>query len=692
MGNPRVEIIGPGIFFVHFYYIMEEKEKIVMKTWKIRLAWAMFFIGLLLNYAYADDTEPVEMDTVVVTGTRTEQQIKRVPANVTVISPEDIQTSNANNVVDLLRTEQGIVVRDWMGNGKTAGVDLRGFGETASSNSLVLIDGRRVNSIDLSGIDWTQIPLEQIDRVEIVRGTGTVLYGDNAVGGVINIITKTPSEKMTFNAEAISGSYSRNKEQISLGGRNGDIGASLFASYDSSDGYRENSELRAKNIGGKIVFDPTAFLGLRLSSSYHSDIYGMPGSLSAVDVAADRRSSNNPLDGAKTRDGYLNLGVDLDLEENGSIVTDFSYRDRTSDSRWGSFLSGNQTETWGFTPRYTLDKEIFDHGNMLIVGTDLYWSEQDTAAFFFGPSSRSDIERDSLGFYANDEFSLLENLILSVGARRERVQYDLKQLDMTGFLAPLDDTVTERENGFSAGLTFLYSGNSSLFVRANRSFRFPLTDEFILYDYLNGLQFVNADLKPQRGRHYEMGIRHYFAKNIQGNVTLFRAEIKDEIFFNPDTFENTNHPKTLHQGIEIGSKADFWGKLTVFGNYTYEKTRFEKDPYKSNDVPAVPRHKANFGFRVYDFIPRLIFSADYNYVGASYVISDQANSLKKLDDYSTIDLKLSYAVKNVEAFFGLNNLINEEYSEYGVAGGGGTTRNFYPAPERNWLLGVKIDI
>jgi hypothetical protein len=111
-----------------------------------------------------------------------------------VITEAEIKKSNAKSIPDLLRTEEGILVRNLLGNGKNAQVDLRGYGESAPYNTLVLIDGRRVNSIDLSGVDWTQIPIDSIARIEIVRGTGSVMYGDNAVGGVINIITRLPSK------------------------------------------------------------------------------------------------------------------------------------------------------------------------------------------------------------------------------------------------------------------------------------------------------------------------------------------------------------------------------------------------------------------------------------------------------------------------------------------------------------------
>ena len=94
-----------------------------------------------------------------------------------------------------------------------------------------------------------------------------------------------------------------------------------------------------------------------------------------------------------------------------------------------------------------------------------------------------------------------------------------------------------------------------------------------------------------------------------------------------------------------GARAVLAKKVDLYGNYTYEKATFEAAPYEGNDIPAVPRHRINLGFRIHDLIPNLIFSADYNYVGSSFLISDQANNLAKLDDYYTIDTRLSYTLK-----------------------------------------------
>lgn len=667
---------------------------------KMRRLGSWLFVVILLcgvhaNASAEENRSDATLETVVVTGARTEESIRRVPANVSVINEKDIQDSNAETVPDLLRTQEGIVVRDLLGNGKSAQVDLRGFGETAPYNVLVMVDGRRVNEIDLSGVDWTQISLDQIERIEIVRGTGSVLYGDNAVGGVINIITKIPTRKPTFRAGGTLGSYGFNKEEVALSGGAEKIAASLSASYDATSGYRENNDFRAKDLGGKIVYDPAPFLSLNLSGSFHTDDYGLPGPLTRTKLAENRRGTDSPFDNAASTDQYLKLGSELDMGKFGSIISDFSYRHRDTDTQWlsFSFIADSRIDTWGITPRYTLDQKIFGHANTFIAGVDIYLAKMDIDNFSGPPrvpSGLSNIGRDSYGGYFNNEFSILKNLILTLGARQERVRYDLSQQDLTGFLAPLKDTVTGRENAYTAGLTYLYGRKSSLFARFNKSFRFPLTDELVVYDYQDGRILVNSNLEPQTGNHYEAGVRHFFTPDVQGNITLFRADITNEIFFNNVTFTNENYPNALHQGVEAGMKADFFKRLTLYANYTYEKAAFEEGLFDGNDIPAVPRHRGNAGFRLHDILPGLALTTNYNYVGPSYAISDQQNAFGKVESYYTIDGRLTYNWKRLRAFVGVNNITNQKYSQYAVLGSFPAVLNYYPAPERNWLAGVQI--
>ncbi|MGD8702853.1 MAG: TonB-dependent receptor plug domain-containing protein, partial [Desulfosarcina sp.] len=138
----------------------------------------------------AEESRVYEMEAVVVTASRIEEEIREVPRNVTVITAEDIEQATSNYVPDLLARETGVVLKSFFGTDKNAGVDIRGMGETSVSNVLVLVDGFRLNSPDLAGPDFSSLPIDEIERIEIVRGANSVVYGSGAVGGVVNIITK----------------------------------------------------------------------------------------------------------------------------------------------------------------------------------------------------------------------------------------------------------------------------------------------------------------------------------------------------------------------------------------------------------------------------------------------------------------------------------------------------------------------
>jgi len=638
---------------------------------------------------------------VVVTGTRAEQQVKKIPANVSVITPADIQNTNAKTAADLLRTQEGVIVRDLQGNGNSSQVDLRGFGESANSNTLVMVDGRRVNEIDLSSINWAQIPIGEIERIEVVRGSGTVLYGDNATAGVINIITKSPPRQLTAEGGLALGSYDRYKVDASVGGSYRKAGISLYGSHEDTDGYRQNNDYKSDDVSGKFLFDVTDTLGLNVSGAYHKDKFGLPGTLTKAEVNQDRKQSLDPEDEAKTRDGYINGGVEMDFGAYGRFTVDTSYRKRVSKSEFPDpafpFKNDVDTKTIGFTPGYVWDGSVFSRGNRLVAGVDLYFADQDSKSYsgFFSPlpsspTGISKVDRDTVGLYLNDEFYLLDNLLLTIGGRYERVKYDFNVKDLSAFpLAPLKKTTHESKPAFVAGLTWLYGEKSSAYARVNSSFRFPLIDELVVFDFDTGQIVVNPELKPQSGLTYEIGFRHYFTPAIQANLSLYRTEIDDEIFFNRPTFTNENFPKTLHQGVEVGGRVELTRSLAVTANYTYQQATFERGDYKNKDIPAAPHHAGNIGLRVTDFLPGFDFSADYSYVGSSYAISDFENNFEKLDDYFSVDLRIFYEWRMLRAYAGVNNLTDEEYSEFAVIGGTPVETNFYPAPERNYVFGIK---
>jgi iron complex outermembrane receptor protein len=190
------------------------------------------------QYALAIDDEA----TVVVTATRFSDADPRIPTSISVITQQDIAETPSATLPDILKTRAGIDVRSLSGSlGIDATTDLRGFGDTAASNTLILVDGQRINPIDMGAISWSAMPLAGVQRIEIIRGAGTVLYGDRASGGVSNIITdKSGRPAASIAAEAGSHGYRVLDGHAAGGGEQAYV--NLAAHYAEDEGWRQNNQ------------------------------------------------------------------------------------------------------------------------------------------------------------------------------------------------------------------------------------------------------------------------------------------------------------------------------------------------------------------------------------------------------------------------------------------------------------------
>ena len=191
-----------------------------------------------------------QSENILVTATRLDNEDNKALGHVTIISARDIENSTARTVPELLAREAGILSRSLYGNnGTRATIDIRGFGATSTQNTLILLDGRRLNDIDLSAVDYSAIPIRSIERIEIMRNGGSVLYGDGAAGGTINIITRQPatSGNSAF-VEAGGGNLDTRQVDARVTRNNGPLSISLGAHGISSDGYRDNNSLDQRNL------------------------------------------------------------------------------------------------------------------------------------------------------------------------------------------------------------------------------------------------------------------------------------------------------------------------------------------------------------------------------------------------------------------------------------------------------------
>jgi iron complex outermembrane receptor protein len=632
-----------------------------------------------------ETVSPVTMGQVVVTATRYEEETSSVPAHVSVITEEDIKNSTARNVPDLLRTQTGIQVSDITGNGRNFTVDLRGFGETAGLNTLVLVDGRRINEPDLSATDWTLITLDRVERVEIIRGgRGSVLYGDNAAGGVINIITKE-GEAFRAGAEIAGGSYDTFRGNASVSGSTQNLSYAFSGSYTDSDGYRDNSETDPKDFGANLIYYVSDKIRLNLSGDYHKDKTGLPGAIRKSQFAqgVSRRDSVNPEDFSDTKDYYIKGGPEFHFLTDSLFKVDASFRERDFESfasfSGGSFTGDTEIKTVAVSPQLVLREKIAGLGNSLSMGFDYSNSDEDISneSIFFGVPSQGEFElgKKNYGYYIYDDISLLDNLSLSGGYRRDRAEFDFKPSS--------PDHKNINEDLFTAGVNYNFYKESYAYLSFSRSFRYPLLDE--LFNFI--LNTINTNLKQQRSDDYEIGIRHYFTETLYGNINISRIDTDDEIFLNPLTFSNENlGHKTRRDGVEV-SLTKMFDRITLSGSYTFTDADIEGGVWRSNEVPNVPRHKATLD-TIFDLGRGWTLAINGIYVGGRPFISDFANAFDDQEDYVLINTRVRYAWKHVSAFLDINNITDNEYSEYGVLGGFPVEEAFYPSPEINFLVGV----
>ncbi len=663
-----------------------------MKKWHLAVSILMVvLVGGMISPVWATETDPndpaVTLDTVVVTASREPETLASVPANVTVISADQITNSTAQSVPEALAQLAGIHISDVTGNGRNFSVDLRAFGESAPANVLVTVDGRRINQADLSGVDWALIPLNRIARIEVVRsGRGAVLYGDNAAGGVINIITK---EGEAFAAEGTLryGSYDTFGAEAALSGTARDLTYALSASYRDTDGYRDNSQSELSNAGLSLGFEPGERFRLTASGGYHDDNTGLPGALKQSDfeAGADRTDSLNPEDFADTQDGYAKGGAEIFFLSDSAFKIDLGFRNRQFSSystfAGGDFQGDTDIDTITVSPQVTMGEKIGKFANRLILGVDYTNSVEDivNTSLFFGETTTGqfELEKTNIAYFIHDEFEPVEKLTVSAGYRRDEADFDFS----SGATAKTSQDV----DAFTAGLNYLLAPQSNVYFSYSRSFRYPLLDE--LFNFFTNT--IDAGLVPQTSDDYEVGLRYRFDSGLALETALFQIDTQDEIFYNPNNFANENlDGDTRRQGVAL-SLDQTLGRLTIGAAYTYTKAEISGGAFDGNTVPNVAENvaSANVGYN-FDFGFSVMLIAQY--VGERWFISDFGNAFGQQEDYLLLNAKLAYQWQRLKFFVDLNNITDEAYSAYGVLGGFPTERAYYPSPKFNATAGVSI--
>ncbi len=645
--------------------------------------------SLHIPFAGMDIAKDGDVGPLIVTTAPKKQRAVDLPGFVSVITRQDIENSSARHVYDLLRKEPGVYVRDYTGVGKAVSVDMRGFGETAHQNVLVLVDGRRINEIDLSGTDWAQIPIENVERVEIIRGSGSVVYGDNATSGVINVITRRGKKGFHLYGGAEFGSYKH--RGFTAGGYGGTdkIAYNGFYKHTSTSGYRLNSDLTSDTLQGVLSFYPSDAFTLEVSGGWHRDWYGMPGALTREEIdRLGRRGSTRPNDGAKTETAYIQadnavfFDNDWLFEKECALFTSFWGRRRNVDANFVSFNfeSMSDIRSWGLSQKLTVDSEGDNFKLSNTFGYDIFIASNSIKSYSL-ELERCDIRKDTFGIFWDQRFDLGRSIVSNFGMRGEWARYIFDE--------PLENTYEQKKpsaSAIEAGIAYKYLPAGAIYGRFSRSFRFPAVDEFY---GMGGWGGLNPELRTQRADTWEVGIRDENWKYLMPSVNFFRMTVKDEIYYDPFFFVNANYEETRRYGIETSFVSKPFGWLDGYVSYTWLDAKFSTGTLNGNRVPMVPEHKLAFGLNWKAFEVNgvsLVFNYNAEIIGSQFTISDMGNTHPKNKSYFVNDLKATLESNGFHFFFGCNNLLNERYAEYA------RTDNYYPAPGRNFYGGVKFRI
>ena len=636
----------------------------------------------------------VEIEKTVVTATRTETPVEDLPVSVTVITAQEIEEMPVKTVDEVLMKAAGVQIRRNKGLSNTGShttIYMRGTAD--SSRVLVLKDGVPLNMAYTGTVGiWNNIDLENIEKIEIVRGASSALYGSSAMGGVINIITKRPGKGVHGEANFEGGmldTYIGNAK-VSTGTDRYTLRASGV--YKTTNGYEyykgsewkdyyktPENKLTTVSVGGDVWLGESL---LRLDYDYY-----LEDSLSATTTQYDGDDTHN--------DFMLSWGMPLgnvDL----SVKSYYFDAKSTSDARKYDSATGNFNEYYynSSIPKDeygALIQASFDLGfNQLTVGSDIKWAKCKSNYTYADGDRDFRGKQDFYSFFVNDELSFFDDkLIVNAGVRYDYWKnHDGNYYDTTTDPTRKIKYPDKNEHALSprAGVAYKLFEGTTLRASFGTGFKAPS-----LYDlYRSGphgatrFDLANPDLDAEKlVWSYDVGFDTRPTNDLFISMTFYQSRFKDFLgdktlsegeipsWFTPDpgqtVIQVVNLGKVDIYGVEASLEYRFTPTWWAFVNHTFNVSKIKEYPDEpevvGNYLAYTPRHMTKVGV-VYDNPKLFTLGVFLTCVGERY--SDLQNSEdKKLDGYQVVDVKISRKlIEGLEIYGYVNNLTDEDYKEY----------------------------
>ncbi|MCW5299654.1 TonB-dependent receptor [Herbaspirillum lusitanum] len=617
-----------------------------------RTAIACAFVAFPLACSAAQAAGDQNLTPVLVTASRFPNDPAFPPVGATVIGAEDIRNAGIDNVNEAIRKLGGVYGRQSLAGPGDFALDMRGFGSNGDQNMVILINGVRLSENELSTALLSSVPIDSVERIEIVRGGSSVLYGDGATGGTIQIITKRPA------ADAVHGSVVGEVGNYGLRSGRASVakgwdGFALNAAYSKqhADNYRDNNASNQENFSGTAQwFSNEGRFGLRVDLA-RAD-YGLAGSLSMAQFLANPRQTTSPKDYGSYDSDRITAFFERKF---GALeaAAELSHREKISRASYGGgTVSEVHSRTTQFSPRLRHLTEGTVLKNELVAGID--FSEWQIG----NVDGSGDAAQTARAAYVRDEVQIAGNTRIALGLRHE-------VMDKRSTASAYDKA--QGVNAWDLQVSHAVVPSLRLFGKAGQSYRLPTADEN------RGIVLAAGEiLKPQTSHDLEFGATWGGADN---NATLrwFRHRIKDELFYDPTVGAfgaNVNLDPTKRQGVELEATARLNADFSLKANFQHIAATFTGGPNAGKEMVLVPKNTASARLNWQSGIQTVNLGVQW--ADAQRYGSDFSNTCNaRMPSYTTVDARYAVRVSAWELALTGSNLGDRHYfsQAFGCASG-----------------------
>jgi iron complex outermembrane receptor protein len=685
---------------------------------------------ILLLVSTSQAQTNTDFQAVTVYGSRFKETIENALPQTTIITSSEIEKSGLSNVSEVLQKIGGLNVKQNLDGSTNSTVDIRGFGDTADNNTLILLDGVRLSENEQASARTSLIPLEAIDHIEITRGGNSVLYGDGATAGTINIVTKRDQDDLTVISAGL-GSYSSYQSNVFQSKKIANTNFTIYGRQFKNGGYRDNSETAEQSLGFSAVtkLSPNEEIGVRVLGSQERN--KLPGALPISQINTNPTNSQVPGYSSDMNIKTSNItlfgtkkieDVELKIDINQYTKTNFwgyNYDASSVYRGYSTYYNSNQSPySWGTTnslahtytanPRVKLNNFI-GAGSDLIIGYDwLSFNKKEDAyktnsdsSFYSSDSSSYNINDGSYGkksfkseaLYTKANLKIENDLKLSAGARRQFYKQSSDKnyysggnthLCGTGWYACDPSSASFNSSGkadaFDTQITKTINASLKNYFKISQNFRFANLDDNAQAPYSQ-----NNNLTPQTSHDYEIGTR-YQTNSLRADFRIYISHLKNEIGF--DGSNNVNYSPTVHKGIESINRIKLDSKWGLMGSVNLVEAKFKSGTYEGKTIPNVSSINGSIGGEYFinskekvAFLTR--FSSD------AYASNDMNNNQGTRPGYAISDITHIYSEKSWQIISSINNIFDKQYTDAAIYKSSYEPLyrlTVYPNPGRNFSL------